>query len=389
MKVALLSDAPYCKDVRAQRTVEALHSLGYEIFILDQGFETTQSQALMQDNMHLFSSPIPSTKLKEFWWHVGNNCFPRRSLSRLNAWAVKKLEEIEPDVIHVVNPFLAEAALTFRKIYKTKIVYEAYEYWPEYLFDEEFGVKTAVRNRLAQDELQILASADTFIMVSLPLMKRYQNMVQVPSSYVIFNNNVSDPQIAHREEKILTPHRPLRVVFSGQFAADRNVPLLLKALPLMKSEIEVTLMGAGPQKGQYLQLIDQLDIGDSVKLREPVPASKLIEALSDYDVGVHLVDPSTLQLDGAVPNKVFDYLRAHLAIVALRSAGIESLSINEAVAYVPANEPEAIAEVIDQLAADKKRVAAMKNAAKTLAGVYSRENEVKKIVQIYRDIQAD
>lgn len=386
MRVALLTDAPYCKDVRAQRTVEALIALGHDVFVLDQGFYLDESRAILPRDVHLASSPIPMGRLANLWWHFKNISAPRQALYEYNAWAYKVLTQIRPDIVHVVNPFLAKAGLSAHEKLGATLVYEAYEYWPEYLYDEEFGIRTPIRNQLAENETSILRASRAFITVSTPILRYYERIGGLPRGEVVLNINVKDAPVTTQAPSV---SEPLRLVFSGQFAADRNVDVLLKALPDTPASLTATLLGSGPQLALYRTLIEQLRLQDRVAIKEPVPPSQLIAELQHYDIGVHLVSPATLQQNGAAPNKIFDYLRANLAIVSIDTEGVRSLGIDEALIYLPAVNPQEVAKALNALVQNTAGVVRMKHASSQAAARFTRQGELEKIKALYRELEAE
>lgn len=385
MKATLLTDAPYCRDVRAQRTVRALVGSGISLVVFDQGFEVEESRKILPERVKHFSSIIPSGKMARFVWHIRNQLAAHSNLDANNQAAYDVLSESAPDIIHLVNPFLGDAVLRYiEESPGCKLVYEAYEYWPEYLYDEEFGVNKSIRNHLANTEKELLQRCGAFITVSKPIAEFYEHIATPQTSYVIYNANVKESATLDQPE--ITVGAPLKIVFSGQFAADRNVDMLLQALNLMQHQVSVTLLGYGPQSEHYKRLIAQLDSARNAAIKNPVPADELIAELENYDVGIHLVSPQTLQQDGAAPNKIFDYIRANLGIVSVETKGVKSLGLDGCIAYVTPLCVQELAGVLDELAADRARVLAMKREAARLKGQYSSEHELQKIKSLYQKL---
>lgn len=387
MKVALLTDAPYSRDVRAQRTVQALRGVNAEIMVFDQGFDVEESRGMLKNAEH-FSSPVPSAKAARFVWHAKNHLAPRLSLNNLNRAAYNALCSFGPETIHLVNPFLGDAVLRYINEYpQCQLVYEAYEYWPEYLFDTEFGVKNSIRNHLATTEQKLLQRSVAFVTVSRPIAEFYNRIVPHQNVHVVFNANVRE-NVSQTQQKLVV-NNPVKVVFSGQFAADRNVDMLLHAVALVQHRISVTLLGRGPQEEHYKQIISNLNIEKSVEIKKPVPADVLIEELESYDIGIHLVSPQTLQQDGAAPNKVFDYLRANLGIISVETKGVKSLGIDESIAYITPYGVGELAKILDELAENRERVLAMKQKAAQLKQQFTYEHEMQKVKTIYQGLMND
>lgn len=388
MKEVLLTDAPYCRDVRAQRTLSALFDLNVSLTVFDQGFDIETSQGMLPEGVKHFSSPIPSNKIGRFVWHMKNNLLPHMSLRTTNQIAYDVLCKSTPDAIHLVNPFLGDAVMRYLGEHiECKLVYEAYEYWPEYLYDEEFGVRKAIRNHLATTEKSLLEKSSVFITVSEPIVEYYKRIAPLAKSAVIYNANVKESK--SMSNSVAEVNNPPKVVFSGQFAADRNVDMLLEAITHMRQQVDVTLLGRGPQKENYERLIMQRKLTEKVLIKNPVPADELISELEQYDIGVHLVSPQTLQQNGAVPNKIFDYLRANLALVSVETDGVKSLDLDDCIAYVTPLSVETLAEVLDELVVDNQRLSAMKRASAHLKSRFTSHNESQKIQAIYQDLMSD
>ena len=133
----------------------------------------------------------------------------------------------------------------------------------------------------------------------------------------------------------------------------------------------------------------QRKLTEKVLIKNPVPADELISELEQYDIGAHLVSPQTLQQNGAVPNKIFDYLRANLALVLVKTDGVKSLDLDDCIAYVTPLSVETLAEVLDELVVDNQRLSAMKRASAHLKSRFTSHNESQKIQAIYQDLMSD
>ena len=76
-KVALVTDAPFSKDYRTQRTVEALIGAGARVEIIDQGLDHEKSQSRAQElGANLHSRPQGLSSQARLVWHVRNRLSP-------------------------------------------------------------------------------------------------------------------------------------------------------------------------------------------------------------------------------------------------------------------------------------------------------------------------
>jgi hypothetical protein len=55
--------------------------------------------------------------------------------------------------------------------------------------------------------------------------------------------------------------------------------------------------------------------GGAVTVHDPVPYAELLTTLHAHDVGVHVLPPVSFNNTHALPNKIFDYVQARLALV--------------------------------------------------------------------------
>jgi glycosyltransferase involved in cell wall biosynthesis len=65
----------------------------------------------------------------------------------------------------------------------------------------------------------------------------------------------------------------------------------------------------------YRRNLVRLAAGDPrIRFPDPQPMHTLVQATNDYDIGVFLLPPVNLQRRHALPNKLFEYIQARLAV---------------------------------------------------------------------------
>lgn len=111
-----------------------------------------------------------------------------------------------------------------------------------------------------------------------------------------------------------TVGRPLRMVHSGGSNPSRRLDLMVDAMRGVEgATLEFMLMPTGDGAVEALQEY-AADV-PNVTFRDPVPYNQLVETLSAYDVGLFLLPPTNYNYEMALPNKLFEYVQARLAIV--------------------------------------------------------------------------
>lgn len=109
--------------------------------------------------------------------------------------------------------------------------------------------------------------------------------------------------------------RPIRLVHSGGAAPDRRLETLVDAVVSSSADVTLDFYLVDDDSG-YLKRLAQVAAQDSrVRFNEPVPYDRLAQTLAEYDVGLHLIAPTSFNNYWSLPNKFFDYVQARLGVV--------------------------------------------------------------------------
>lgn len=108
---------------------------------------------------------------------------------------------------------------------------------------------------------------------------------------------------------------PIRLVHSGAGLRNRNLHLMIDAIALCQREVQLDLFLTANHPDVITDLRAQAAVVPGVRVHDPVPYSELIATLNRYDVGVFVLPPVNFNYEQALPNKLFDYVQARLAIV--------------------------------------------------------------------------
>ncbi|WP_218192264.1 glycosyltransferase [Brachybacterium avium] len=121
--------------------------------------------------------------------------------------------------------------------------------------------------------------------------------------------------------------QPLRIVHSGGAMPSRRLDLMIEAMrdTALDATLDLYLVPSDP--GYVERLRDQaaqLPAG-RVGVHDAVPYDDLHAVLNAYDIGVFVCPPTTFNLANALPNKVFDFVQARLALVVSPTPEMRSL----------------------------------------------------------------
>lgn len=108
-----------------------------------------------------------------------------------------------------------------------------------------------------------------------------------------------------------------RFLYVGQLIERKNVAALIRAFASMRADIDtLTIVGAGPQRGELLELVANLGLQDAVVFRGPVAYADLPRTMWEHHT---LVLPSLEEVWGLVVNEA---LAAGLHTVISDAAGV-------------------------------------------------------------------
>jgi len=186
------------------------------------------------------------------------------------------------------------------------------------------------------------------------------------------------------KQAVKKPAAPLRIVYLGLMEGVRGVPVLLDAAALLARQgipFELTLYGDGKDLVRFRAHAQALGLTQSQAcFRGSVPNAEALAALPAMDVGVipHVADESW---HTTVPNKLFDYMAAGLAVVTSDARPAARIARETGAGLVyrhsdPAELARALAALVDP---DLRRACARLGQS-AVRDTYHWESDVKRLV---------
>ncbi|MDF1731426.1 MAG: glycosyltransferase [Minwuia sp.] len=143
--------------------------------------------------------------------------------------------------------------------------------------------------------------------------------------------------------------------FSQTIGPGRGLEILMKAIMLIDAPFQLHLRGT-PRPGFVQELMAPLspEVRGRVHLHAQVPQEELLSRLSEHDIGYCGERSDKPNSDLTIANKVFEYMRAGLAIVASDTAGQKEVAATapEAVRIFPQDDAQALANALRPLIVD-------------------------------------
>lgn len=239
---------------------------------------------------------------------------------RYAAAFVPQLRSLAPDVVHVHDVHLLAAVLEAWPLPDSRpvIVYDAHEYVAD------LAVSGARTRRVVQGwaalERECIPHVDRVITVAEPIARRLaaEHSLRAPVA-VVHNAPIGWDDAASsrdlRAEAAVGAEVPL-AVYSGAVSRARGLDTVVDALAGCAGAhlAVVAVPHPHPMAGELLRQAERAGVVDRVHLVPPVPAHEVPAYLSGADVGVSPIRGDSASYDMALPNKLFEFVHAGLAV---------------------------------------------------------------------------
>jgi glycosyltransferase involved in cell wall biosynthesis len=158
---------------------------------------------------------------------------------------------------------------------------------------------------------------------------------------------------------------PLRAIYQSGSGPGRYVDDLLAAAS-RAGEVELTLRIAGTDADALRHAAAARGVSERVRIAEPVQPDALVESLTEFDVGLVITRPLTVNDELGLPNKFFEYLMAGLAVVVPRLPVLGTLADGVGLTFTP-GDPASLADALTALARDRPRLQELRDEARRRA----------------------
>ncbi len=191
-----------------------------------------------------------------------------------------------------------------------------------------------------------------------------------------FRSDIVTNASTYQDLKPQPVNEPLRIVHAGGVNSSRRIDVMMRAIADSHhgATLDLYLMGEGSHEYRKLAALAD-ELGDRVQVHPGVSQTELISTLNQYDVGIHVLAPTSTNNRLALPNKLFDYVQARIAVViGPTEAMVEVLNKHELGVVTEGFELESITRAVDELTTE--RVQRFKENADRGAKVLSSESQI-------------
>lgn len=384
MRAAVLSLSPIDNDPRVLRQIAALKGMGAEVKAFGYG------RSDLDGVLARFPQPRPGLANRLAMLMRQGPALIHPGLALPGYWRVPThramLEQVlafRPDVLHVNDwsslPVGAAAAARLG----VPFIYDSHEFA---LGEQEERLlwRLVFRPYIAAIERPLIREAAAVVTVGEKLADILREVHGLPETPAVVRNVPTYEAV---------PFRPtgsdIRVLYHGVFNPNRGLEQVIRSVPLWAPAYSLVLRGIG--NPSYLDslkaLVRELGMQERVQFAPPVPAAELVRHAAEADVGIFLAPIDTPQSRYCLPNKLFEYAMAGLALCVSPAEEMASLVKHFHIGEViGGTDPGGIAESVNALTPERLDV--FRRNALVAARQLCWENEQERLLAVYRRVVA-
>jgi glycosyltransferase involved in cell wall biosynthesis len=233
------------------------------------------------------------------------------SLIWLSFQFYKHLRIIKPHLIHTHDLLPLPVSSIFSMNYGCPFIYDSHE-----LHSDTKGVRGFKRSFILGLEKLFLINANSILSVSEPIAQIYKLRHPALPVRVLLNCppawKGTDKKHVLRNKAGLA-EQDIICLYQGRLTRGRGLEMALECFEHFKNtRIFLVVMGFG----QLQPLVEKACANPNIRFVPGVSHTEVMDNTSDADIGLLLTEPGCLNHAYSLPNKLFEYLQAGLAIVA-------------------------------------------------------------------------
>jgi hypothetical protein len=263
--------------------------------------------------------------------------------------------------------------------HNNNLIFDAREYFPlQYKGGtNELKTKVKLQTYLAKKFIERNIKCVT---VSGSIKDLFENWLNVPFEVIR-----SCPLRSMNTRSFKKCDYPIKLIHHGIANRNRNLESLIELAGVIGPKVEITLMLSDFSPGYLGELTALSKNMENVLIKPPVPFEDIIETISNFDIGIHLMNRDGSQHEYALPNKFFEFISAGLMLVVSGSMEMQKVTKEYSLGLeFDDRDILKIAEVLGDLVSED--INKFKQNSLLASETFTFENELKVLERIINDI---
>jgi glycosyltransferase involved in cell wall biosynthesis len=298
----------------------------------------------------------------------------------LNARFTAAATALHPSVVHAHDLNTLRAGLAVASATGARLVYDAHE-----LHSHRNDMGPLRRWWARREEQRALPRVDAFITTTDSWADYLAGLYRIPRPLVVRNvpeRLAAEPGWDLRTELGIAADRRI-LLYQGSIQTNRGIEQAIDALALLP-DCDLVVIGYGALRPVLEDRVRREGLGERVRFFGPIPNDELLHYTASADVGLCLIQASSLSYYWSLPNKLFEYTMAGVPVVASDYPEMGGFVRREGVGEVC--DPESPRSIADAVCRVLDTVDDVRAAARSASQRYVWEVEEQVLRQTYADL---
>lgn len=250
------------------------------------------------------------------------------------------------DIINCHSLHVLPIGVLIKHFKKSYLIYDAHE-----LETEVVGSRGIIRAASKALEKICMSHVDYTIVVNVSIQEWYKRTYKISNITTIRNiprgNNVKISSANYIREKFGLRENIIVFIYQGLLSNSRGVDTILEAFTsLPKDRFHVVFLGFGPME-EELEKISQKE--ENIHYIPGVASSEINTYTASADVGIHMIKNDCLNHFYCLPNKIFEYLKNGLPILASNLPEIKKIVEDNHIGWLIEPSAENLISIINNI----------------------------------------
>lgn len=403
MKIVMITPDSYMIDRRIILEAKSLIKAGHSVTLL-AGFECNLEEHYEQDGIliHRYKYDWDDERLKKIRAKLPNNdklkMFVNRAYMKIarkffeinpfDQYMLSKLLELEADVIHVHDLPCLKVGVKAAQIKKIPLVYDAHE-----LYYAQDVLPKYLQKKYFKEEKKYIFYANLIITVNPFIAKLMAERYHVPEPKVIMNCTELPDKLNRVEardylkQKIEIKKESKIVLYQGWISPERNIETIIRSVQFFNNNIFLVIIGYGEYEARLREIVEEIGVMDKVFFLGKVPSEEMLYYSVGADLGLIPYRPIDDNHLYCSPNKLFEYVLAHVPVVTDDLPFFKLMSNKYGfIKTTDMGSPQSLGNTINEMLATENELISLKQKCATAAKELNWDVEGQKLVDYYKNI---